>query len=136
MPLIKNGDGVLEPSTWPDALQRINDEIDKLDVNKRDLNMMALAGDTMDIESMMALKDFMNKLGCNNLECRMDGTKMDADIRNNYLFNSTIPGIEYADTALLIGTNPRMEAPSINTRLRKAFLNGLDIAFIGNDCNF
>merc|ERR1712176_669288 len=59
----------------------------------------------------------------------------DADIRNNYLFNSTIPGIEYADTALLIGTNPRMEAPLINTRLRKAFLNGLDIAFIGNDCN-
>ena len=75
----------------------------------------------------------MNYLGCNNTECRMDGTLMDCDIRNNYLFNTTIPGIEYADTALLVGTNPRMEAPLINTRLRKAYLNGLDIFMIGND---
>ncbi len=94
---------------------------------------MGLAGDLQDIESMLALKDFMNKLGCNNLECRMDGIPFNCDIRNSYLFNSTIPGIEQCHTLLLIDTNPRMEAPLINTRTRKAYVNGLDIYCIGND---
>merc|ERR1719242_118062 len=134
MPLVKNpANGMLEPSTWPDALQRINEELEKLDVENRSQSMLGLVGDLMDCESMVALKDFMNKLGCNKLECRMDGTRMDCDMRSNYLFNSTIPGIEYADVALLVGTNPRMEAPLINTRLRKAYLNGLDVYLIGND---
>ena len=133
MPLIKNDKGILEPSTWPDALKFISDKIDEISPELRTEQMIGLAGDTLDIESMLALKDFMNNLGCNNLECRMDGTLIDCDIRNNYLFNSTIPGIEYADSVLLVGTNPRMEAPLINTRLRKAYLNGLDIFLIGND---
>lgn len=59
---------------------------------------------------------------------------IDSDIRNSYLFNATIPGIEYTDTLLLIGCNRRMEVPLINTRVRKAYLNGLDVFMIGNDC--
>lgn len=63
----------------------------------------------------------------------MDGTRMSADVRSSYLFNATIPGIEACDSCLIIGANPRMEAPLLNTRLRKAYLNGLDIALIGHD---
>eukprot|EP01084_Bolivina_argentea_P052938 97191_1 len=131
MPLIRNKyNNVLEPSTWPDALLYIYENGIK---NINGENMMGLAGDVQDIESMCALKDFMNKLGCNNLECRMDGIPFNCDIRNNYLFNSTIPGIEECDTLLLVGCNPRMEVPLINTRIRKAYLNGLDIYLIGNN---
>lgn len=135
MPLIKSDEsGTLEPATWPDALAYIEREISRLTASgEEQAGMMALAGDQMDIESMVALKDLMNMLGCNKTECRMDGTQMDADLRSNYLFNSTIPAIEYADTALLVGCNPRMEAPLINTRLRKAYLNGLDVFLIGHD---
>eukprot|EP01084_Bolivina_argentea_P122061 216324_1 len=134
MPLIKNRQsGVLEAATWPDALEHIGSQLDALDVAQREQSMLGLAGDVCDIESMMVLKDFLHKLGCAQVECRMDGTQMDADVRNQYLFNATIPGIEVADTALLVGCNPRMEVPLINTRLRKAYLNGLDIALIGND---
>ena len=39
-------------------------------------------------------------------------------------FNSTIAGIETADAILLVGTNPRWEAPLVNTRLRKAVKRG------------
>lgn len=54
------------------------------------------------------------------------------DIRANYLFNSRIDGIESADLVLLIGTNPRFEAPLLNARLRKCWLNNeLDVAMIG-----
>lgn len=42
------------------------------------------------------------------------------DLRSNYIFNGTIAGIEQADFVLLIGTNPRYEAPVLNARIRKA----------------
>jgi NADH-quinone oxidoreductase subunit G len=42
--------------------------------------------------------------------------------RENYLFNSTINGIEDADFVFLAGTNPRYEATILNARIRKAYL--------------
>jgi NADH-quinone oxidoreductase subunit G len=45
-------------------------------------------------------------------------------VRASYLFNTTIAGIEDADACLLIGTNPRWEAPIVNARLRKRWLRG------------
>ena len=48
---------------------------------------------------------------------------IDSSKRENYLFNSSINGIEEADLILLIGTNPRFEATMINARIRKAYLN-------------
>jgi len=47
---------------------------------------------------------------------------IDCSKRENYLFNSTINGIEESDLILLIGTNPRFEATMLNARVRKAFL--------------
>lgn len=39
---------------------------------------------------------------------------------------------EEADLVLLVGTNPRFEAPLFNARLRKGYLtNELDVAYIG-----
>ena len=52
--------------------------------------------------------------------------------RAGYLFNTTIAGIEQADACLLIGTNPRWEAPLVNARLRKRYLQGgFKVAAIG-----
>ena len=82
----------------------------------------AIAGDLVDAESMVALKDLMAALGSPNLDCRQDGAQLDASSRAGYLFNTTIAGIEQADACLLIGTNPRWEAPIVNARLRKRFL--------------
>ena len=43
--------------------------------------------------------------------------------RENYIFNSTINGIEETDLIFLIGTNPRYEATILNARIRKTYLN-------------
>jgi NADH-quinone oxidoreductase subunit G len=92
----------------------------------------AIAGDLVDVEAMFALKELLNSLGSGNLDCRQDGAKLDPRCRAGYLFNSTIAGIEQADLCLLIGTNPRFEAPLVNARLRKRYLRGgFSVAAVG-----
>lgn len=48
------------------------------------------------------------------------------------LLYNLFAGLEQADLVLLVGTNPRYEAPLLNTRIRKAYVhNELDIALLG-----
>ncbi len=85
----------------------------------------AIAGDLANVEEMWALKRLMGLLGSNNLDCRQDGSKIDpADGRASYIFNTTIAGIENADALLIIGANPRFEAPVLNARIRKRWRRG------------
>jgi NADH-quinone oxidoreductase subunit G len=73
----------------------------------------------------------MVSLGVKNLDCRQDGAKVGGQ-RQSYLFNTTIAGIEAADAILLVGINPRWEAPVLNARIRKAWLAGaVQIAGLG-----
>ena len=82
---------------------------------------------------MLALKDLMVALGSANLDCRQDGAQLDASRRDFYSFNTSIAGIEDADAILLIGTNPRREAPVLNARIRKRWLAGnIPIGLIGS----
>jgi NADH-quinone oxidoreductase subunit G len=121
-------DGKLRPATWPEAFAAISAKLKGLDGSKT----AALAGDLCDAESMFALKDLMTSLGSGNLDCRQDGAAIDPKVRASYLFNSTISGIDKADAILLVGTNPRWEAPVINARIRKRYLKGgVKIASIG-----
>jgi len=82
---------------------------------------------------MFLLKTLFANLGSQNLECRPVRSNLSYSKRSDYLFNSTITGIESADRILLVGTNPRLEAPVLNARLRKAFLAGAKIANIGTE---
>lgn len=75
----------------------------------------------VDAEAMIALKDLMNRFNVETL-CTEENFPMEgsgADLRSNYLFNDRIVGIEEADVVLLVGTNPRYEAPVLNARIRK-----------------
>jgi NADH-quinone oxidoreductase subunit G len=66
----------------------------------------------------------------------VDGAHFDTAQRSNYLFNSTIAGIEQADTCVLVGVNPRREASLVNARIRKAWRNnGLKVRLLGNECD-
>ena len=80
----------------------------------------------------------MAALRVHSIDCRQDGAKIAANSsgqmipRQTYLFNSTIAGVEAADAILLVGANPRWDAPVLNARIRKAWLvSGLKIANIG-----
>ena len=108
-------DGKLVPSTWTEAFTTIARRLDGVPGAR----IGAIAGDLCDAESMLALKDLMAQLGSTNLDCRQDGAHLDASRREFYVFNTTIAGIEEADALLIIGSNPRREAPVINARIRK-----------------
>jgi len=113
-------DGKLQPATWDEAFATIADRA-KGTVGT---SIAALAGDQACAESMVALLDLMAALGSPHLDCRQDGAQIGLGARAGYLFNTTIAGIEDADACLLIGTNPRWEAPLINARLRTRYLKG------------
>jgi NADH-quinone oxidoreductase subunit G len=122
--------GKLREVSWQDAFAVIGERI-KASKGER---IAAIAGDQCDAEAMIALKDLMSALGSANIDCRQDGAKLPTAPRAAYLLNSTITGLETADAVLLVGTNPRWEAPLVNTRLRKAWLQGnLQAAAIGPD---
>lgn len=110
-------DGKLKPASWDEALALVAEKLKTTAPNK----IAAIAGDLISVEPMKALKDLLGTLGVTSLDCRQDGAKI-GGTRAGYLFNSTIAGIDDADAILLVGTNPRWEAPIINARIRKAWL--------------
>ena len=121
-------DGRLVEATWPEAFSAIAGALEGL---KGDA-IAAVAGDQADCEAMCALKDLMADLGSTNLDCRQDGAALDPSVRAGYIFNTTIAGIDRADACLLIGTDPRREAPVLNARLRKRYLaGGFPIGVVG-----
>jgi NADH-quinone oxidoreductase subunit G len=108
--------GRLRPASWNEAFALI---AQKAGTTKAE-RIGALAGDLAGVEEMFALKALMASLGSANLDCRTDETRLHPDQgRASYLFNSTIAGIEQADAILIIGSNPRHEAPILNARIRK-----------------
>ena len=111
-------DGTLHRASWEEAFDAIAARLDGAAGDR----IGAIAGNLADVESMLALKDLMATLGSQTLDCRQDGAAVDVSRRDFYTFNTTIAGIEDADALLLIGTNPRHEAPLINARIRKRWL--------------
>jgi len=127
-PYVRDG-GRLRPASWSEAFHVI---AAKLKATKGD-RIGAIAGDLATVEEMYALKDLLTRLGSPNLDCRQDGTALDPKWgRASYLFNATIPGIDDADGLMIVGANPRKEAPVLNARIRKRWrTGGLKIGVIG-----
>ncbi|KAF8323725.1 NADH-quinone oxidoreductase [Clavulina sp. PMI_390] len=132
-PLIKQGDRFV-PASWEEALVAVSEGLAASGAKGDEIK--AVAGHLADTESMVALKDLVNRLGSDNLAIdQANGNSTPAhgvDIRSNYLFNSTIPGVDEADAILLIGTNPRHEAAVLNSRIRRSYLHSnVQIGLIG-----
>jgi NADH-quinone oxidoreductase subunit G len=112
-------DGKLTPTTWPRAFAAIAAKVKAVKAER----IGALAGDLASVEEMFALKGLMERLGAPSLDCRQDGSKLHPKWgRASYLFNSTIAGIDAADAIMIIGSNPRLESPVLNARIRKRWL--------------
>jgi NADH-quinone oxidoreductase subunit G len=122
-------DGRLRPATWREAFHAI---ATKVRATRRE-RIGAIAGDLAAVEEMFALKDLLGRLGSNNFDCRQDGAALDPRWgRSSYLFNATIPGIDEADGLMIVGSNPRKEAPVLNARIRRRWrTGGLKIGVIG-----
>ena len=114
-------EGRLRPATWREAFAAIAGKVK----GAKSARIGAIAGDLASVEEMFALKGLMAKLGVANIDCRQDGSKLDPKFgRASYLFNSTVAGIEEADAIMIVGSNPRIESPVLNARIRKRWLKG------------
>ncbi|TCH97008.1 NADH-quinone oxidoreductase subunit G [Roseococcus sp. SYP-B2431] len=110
-------DGKLVPASWAEAFGAVVQGV-------RGKTIGAIAGDTVETESLFALKAMLAAMGSANLDCRQDGAKIDVSRPDYYLFNSGIAGIDQADAIVVIGSNPRVEAPVINARIRRRWSHG------------
>ena len=118
IPYIKYN-GKFEKASWNEVFNIIKAKFKITDKEK----ICGFTGDLVNMETQYIFKEFFNKtLNSQNVESRNDQTYLNPNKRENYLFNSTIDGIENADFIFLIGSNPRYEATILNARIRKSYL--------------
>ena len=116
--------GKLRPATWPEALGLAATKI------KGANKLAGLVGDLAPTEAAFALKQLVEGQG-GAVECRVDGAKLPAGNRAAYVGTASIEDIDAARAILLIGTNPRAEAPVLNARIRKAWTRGAWVGLVG-----
>lgn len=141
-PIIKDN-GSYKTVSWEKAFSFIRENLSK------HTNKVGIVGNLADAESTLLLKDLFSSLQSDKvyLEAHtpfLSLTNQDKEqemfnstnSREQYLFNTTIAGIEESDLCILVGSNTRLEAPIVNLRLRKRFLQGgYKIASIGPKVN-
>ena len=122
----------LEKSNWDEALNLIIKKIKEI----KSEEIAGHVGDMISLENALAFKKLFKYLNSKNLEFREKKFYINTEEKMNYIFNSSIEGIENADLILLIGTNPRHEATMLNARIRKVFAQKkIPIFSIGNPGN-
>ena len=124
-PLLRDASGNLSAVSWKEAMAAAADKLGA--VSGAEIGVFA--GPLVEVEALVALKDLFNKLGSTSTtSC----TALSADLRATYTLNCGIAGIEDADALILVGSNPRIEAPLLNARIRKMVRHfGLPVAMVG-----
>ncbi len=127
-PFVRKNRKLVEAS-WGEAFAAIAKKIKSVKPEK----IGAIAGGLVPVEEMYALKQLMQSLGSNNTDCRAVGSSLDPSRgRESYLFNATIAGIEESDALLIVGSNPRLEAAVLNSRiLKRAKMGNYPIGVVG-----
>ena len=117
VPYIKK-ENKLQKSSWEEAINLLAEKIKSLQPNE----LAGHIGDLINMESALGFKKMFKTFNSNNLEFREKEFYINPSEKINYIFNSSIKGIEEADLILLVGTNPRNEATMLNARIRKTFV--------------
>ncbi len=121
-PYVRIG-GKLKPATWGQALAKAADAM-------KGAKIAGLIGDLVPVEAAYALKQLIEGQG-GKVECRVDKARLPIGNRSAYVGTARIEDIDDAKLIYLIGCNPRVEAPVLNARIRKAWSRGADINLIG-----
>ncbi|KNG92477.1 NADH-quinone oxidoreductase subunit NuoG [Pseudaestuariivita atlantica] len=116
--------GKLRPAGWGEALEKAASAI------KGASKLAGLVGDLAPVEAAYALKALVEGQG-GSVECRTDGAALPAGNRAAYVGTASIEDIDSAANILLIGTDPSVEAPVLNARIRKAWLRGATVGRVG-----
>ena len=105
----------LVESNWDEVIEIVCSKINEIEDNK----IAAHIGDMQSMETIHSLKSLLKNIGVTNYEFREKPFYINSNNKINYIFNSSINGIEEADCIILIGSNPRHEATMVNARIRK-----------------
>ena len=109
-----------EKASWEEVNKIIKSKIENTSKDK----ICGFVGDLTNMETSFIFKEFLERtIDTNLFESRTVKNFINSGVREDYLFNSTINGIEETDLILMIGTNPRFEATMVNARIRKAYVN-------------
>ncbi len=117
VPYIKK-ENKLQKTSWDEAINLLVDKIKLFQPNE----IAGHIGDKVNMESALGFKKLFKIFKSNNLEFREKNFYINSSDKMNYIFNSSIAGIEDSDLILLVGTNPRYEATILNARIRKTFI--------------
>ncbi|MDF1871361.1 NADH-quinone oxidoreductase subunit NuoG [Vannielia sp.] len=115
--------GKLRAASWGEALDKVAEATEGKAIT-------GIVGDLAPVEAVFALKQLVESRG-GKIECRTDGAKLPAGNRSGYVGTASIEDIDSADMIQLIGCNPRAEAPVLNARIRKAWINGATVGLVG-----
>ena len=115
--------GKLRKASWPEALAAAAAAM-------KGKTTAGLVGDLAPVEAVYALKQMIEGQG-GRIECRTDGADLPIGNRSAYVGTAVIEDIDEAEAIMLIGTNPRDEAPVLNARIRKAWSRGANVGVIG-----
>jgi NADH-quinone oxidoreductase subunit G len=115
--------GKLKPASWPEALTAAATAM-------KGKKVAGLIGDLASVEAAFALKQLVEGQG-GKVECRTDNARLPIGNRAGYVGTATIADIDSAKAIMLIGTDPRNEAPVLNARIRQAWINGATIGLVG-----
>ncbi len=126
-PYIKK-DSKLLVSNWDESLDILKNKLKKS-------SPFSLVGPQTDLETGYAVSKFMSNFGTYRVEVRTDNQTILNDNPFSYIFNTGILNIEESDLIILIGVNPKLEAPIINYKILKSYNRGNDVYNIGDDIN-
>ena len=115
--------GKLKPASWDEAFKAIA-------TAASGKKIAGLIGDLAPVEAAFALKQLVEGMG-GSVECRTDGSRLPAGNRSGYVGTARIEDIDTAKFVMLVGTNPRAEAPVLNARIRKAWIAGAEVGLAG-----
>lgn len=129
-PFVRGPDGELINADWESAFVRIAAKVNSVQGSQ----VAGLVGGQVDAEAMVSLRDLLHRLGsdtvCTEEAFPTEGSGI--DFRSNYILNTSIQSIEESDLVLLVGTNPRLEAPLVNARIRKSWIHSeTNVAVVG-----
>jgi NADH-quinone oxidoreductase subunit G len=115
--------GKLRKASWPEALTLVASSM-------KGKKVAGLVGDLVSVEAAYSLKTLIEGQG-GVVECRTDGAKLPDGNRSGYVGSAAIEDIDNAQNITLIGTNPVLESPVLNARIRKAWTQGAHVSVVG-----
>lgn len=128
VPYIRRGEH-LTPTNWPDALESLSQEIKKRRV-------YVLAGELASMDTLFAAREFCKSLPKSAVEIRLNGEVFDSQDPSSFTFGAGIAGIDEADGIIMVGSNPRLQAPVLNARIRQRWLESdIPIGLLGEHCD-